>query len=119
MDIDVYADYLRSINPPTTSKALKTLPKKGGASTDCKNERQVHGCLWAPGVSLKIDGIKFFRKTMITCDNKVSEQIFVGKQELKMKAVEHCAMLEEEAMHLGTEEDVAAHVPDVKERKSH
>ena len=33
-------------------------------------------------------------------------------------SIEHCAMLEEDAVHLGTEADVSVHVPDIKGKKT-
>ena len=46
---------------------------------------------------------------MITCDEDLVGQIYVGSEELKVRSIGHCAMLEEDAMHLGTETDVSAH----------
>ena len=40
-------------------------------------------------------------------------QIYVGKEELKVRSIGHFAMLEEDAMHIGTEADVSAHVLDI------
>ena len=62
---------------------------------------------------LNIDGINIFTKTMITCDEDLAGQIYVGREELKVRSIGHCAMLEEGAMHLGTEADVSAHVLDI------
>ena len=47
---------------------------------------------------------------MITCDEDLARQIYVGRKELKVRLIGHSAMLEEEAMHIGTEADVSAHV---------
>ena len=55
---------------------------------------------------LNIDGINIYTKTMITCDEDLIGQIYVGKEELKVRSIGHCAMLEEDAMHIGTEADV-------------
>ena len=41
--------------------------------------------------------------TLITCDEDLVGQIYVGKQELKVRSIRHCAMLEEDALHIGTE----------------
>ena len=67
---------------------------------------------------LNIDGINIYRKTMITCDEDLVGQIYVGKEELKVRSIEHCAMLEEDAMHIGTEADVSAHVLDISGKKT-
>ena len=55
---------------------------------------------------------------MITCDEDLARQIYVGTEELKVRSIGHCAMLEEDAMHLGTEADVSAHVPDISRKKN-
>ena len=56
-----------------------------------------------------IDGINIYTKTMITCDEDLVGQIYVGREELEVRSIGHCAMLEEDAMHLGTEADVSAY----------
>ena len=69
-------------------------------------------------VMLNIDGINIYTKTMITCDEDLVGQIYVGKEELKVRSIGHCAMLEEDAMHIGTEADVSAHVLDISGKKT-
>ena len=58
-------------------------------------------------VMLNIDGINIYTKTMITCDEHLAGQIYVGREELKMRSIGHCATLKEDDMHLGTEADVS------------
>ena len=55
---------------------------------------------------------------MITCDEDLIGQIYVGKEELKVRSIGHCAMLEEDAMHIGTEADVTGHVLDISGKKT-
>ena len=43
---------------------------------------------------------------------------YVGKEELQVKLIGHCAMLEEDTMHIGTEADVSAHVLDIRGKKA-
>ena len=69
-------------------------------------------------VMLNIDGINIYTKTMITCDEDLIGQIYVGKEELKVRSIGHCAMLEEDAMHIGTEADVTGHVLDISGKKT-
>ena len=66
---------------------------------------------------LNIDGINIYTKTMITCDEDLAWQIYVGREELNVRSVGHCAMLEEDAMHLGTEAELSAQVPDISGKK--
>ena len=65
-----------------------------------------------------LDGINIFTKTMITCDEDLAGQIYVGREELNVRSIGHCAMLEEDAMHLGTKADVSAHVLDIIGKKT-
>ena len=67
---------------------------------------------------LNIDGVSIYAKTMITCDDDLACQIFLGREELKLGSIGHCSMLEEDVMHLGTDADVSAHVLDIKGKKT-
>ena len=55
---------------------------------------------------------------MITCDEDLAGKINVDREELKVRSNGHCAMLEEDAMHLGMEADVSAHVLDISGKKT-
>ena len=118
MHIDVYADYFNGISPQTTSRALRALLTRGGSRSIHVDNRytEAYGPL---EVMLNIDGINMYTKTMITCDEDLIGQIYVRKEELKVKSIGHCAMLEEDAMHIGTEADVSAHVLDISGKKTH
>ena len=63
---------------------------------------------------------KFLRKTNTSrgADEDLVGQIYVGKEELKVRSSGHCAMLEEDAMHIGMEADVSAHVLDISGKKT-
>ena len=108
MHIDVYADYLSAISPQTTSRALRALLTRGG-SKSVRLENRYTEAYGPHEVMLNIDGINIYTKTMITCDEDLAGQIYVGKEELKVGSIGHCAMLEEDTMHIGTEADVSAH----------
>ena len=66
-------------------------------------------------VLLTIDGVNIHTKTMIT---SLAGQIYVGREELKVRSIGHCAMLEEDVMHIGTETDVSAHVLDINGKRT-
>ena len=117
MHIDVYADYLSAINPQTTSRALRALLTRGG-SKSIRVENRYTEAYGPHEVMLSIDGINIYTKTMITCDEDLAGQIYVGKEELKVRSIAHCAMLEEDAMEIGTEADVTAHVLDISGKKT-
>ena len=117
MHIGVYADYLSGISPQTTSRALRALLMRGGSKSVRVDNRYTEA--YGPHeVMLNIDGINIYTKTMITCDEDLIGQIYVGKEELKVRSIGHCAMLEEDAMHIGTEADVTGHVLDISGKKS-
>ena len=110
--IDVYADYLSEISPQTTSRALRVLLTKGG-SKSVRVENRYTEAYDPHELMLNIDGINIYTKTMITCDEDLAGQIYVGREELKVRSIGHCAMLEEDAMHIRTKADVSAHVLDI------
>ena len=117
MHIDVYADYLICISPQTTSRALRALLTRGGSKSVRVDNRYTEA--YGPHeVMLNIDEINIYTKTMITCDEDLIGQIYVGKEELKVRSIGHCAMLEEDAMHIGTVADVTEHVLDISGKKT-
>ena len=115
--IDVYADYLSVISPQTTSRVLRALLKRGG-SKSVRVENRYTEAYGPHEVMLNIDGINIFTKTTITCDEDLAGQIYVGKEELKVRSIGHCATLEEDAVHIGTEAEVSAHVLDISGKKT-
>ena len=117
MHIDIYAYYLSGISPQTTSRALKALLTRGGSKSVRVDNRYTEA--YGPHeVMLNIDGINIYTKTMITCDEDLVGQIYVGKKELKVRSIGQCAMLEEDAINIGTEADVSAHVLNISGKKT-
>ena len=113
----MYADYLSCKSPQTTSRALRALLTRGGSKSVRVDNRYTEA--YGPHeVMLNIDGINIYTKTMITFDEELIGQIYVGKEELKVRSIGHCAMLEEDAMHIGTEADVTGHVLDISGKKT-
>ena len=117
MHIDVYADYLTAISPQTTSRDLRALLTRGG-SKSVRVENRYTEAYGPHEVMLNIDEINIYTKTMITCDEDLAGQIYVGKEELKVRSIGHCAMLEEDTVHIGTEADVSAHMLDISGKKT-
>ena len=117
MHIDVNADYLSAIIRQTTSRALRALLTRGGSKSVRVGNRYTKA--YGPHeVMLNIYGINIYTETMITCDEDLVGLIYVGKEELKVRSIGHCAMLEEDAMHIGTEADVSAHVLDISGKQT-
>ena len=113
MHIDVY---LSAISPQTTSKPLRAILTRGGGKS-VRVENRYTEAYGPHELILNIDGINIYTKTMISCDEDLAGQIYVGKEELKVRPNGHCAMLEEDTMHIGTEADVSAHVLDINGKK--
>ena len=84
--IDMYADYLSAICPQMTSRALRALLTRSG-SKSVRVENRYTEAYGPHEVMLNIDGIKIYTKTMITCDEDLAGQIYVGKQELKVRSI--------------------------------
>ena len=53
---------------------------------------------------------------MITSDDDLVGQNFMGREELKVRLIENCAMLEDDTLHLGTKADVSAHLLDISRK---
>ena len=117
MHIDVYANYLSAKSPQTNSRALRALLTRGG-SKSVRVENRYTEAYGPHEVMLNIDGINIYTKTMITSDEDLAGQIYLGKEELKVRSNGHCAMLEEDTMHIGTEADVSARALDISGKKT-
>ena len=96
---------------------MRSLLTRGG-SKSVRVENRYTEAYGPQEMMLNIDGINIYMKTMITCDEDLAGQIYVGREELKVRSIGHCAMLEEDAMHIGTEADVSAHVLDISGKKT-
>ena len=100
-----------------TSRALRALHTRGG-SKSVRVENRYTEAYGPHEVMLNIDGINIYTKTMLTCDKDLARQIYLGREQLKVRSIGHCAMLEENAMYIGTESDVSAHVHDISGKKT-
>ena len=115
--IDVYADYLSTVSPQTTSRAVRALLTRVSSKSVRVDNRYTEA--YGPHeVMLNIDDINIYTKTMVTCDEDLAGQIYVGREELKVRSIGHSAMLEEDAMHIGTEADVSGHLLDISGKKT-
>ena len=110
----------RSLSEPSDQTimhtALRALLRRGGSKSVRIDNRYTK--TYGPReVILKIDGRNIYRKTMITCDEDLAGQVFIAREELRVRSIGHCALLEENAMHQGKEADVSAHVLDLSGEK--
>ena len=114
--LDTYADYLRKVEPRTESKAVRAL-----LTTGCPRMKKLHGRyleVYGPyQVMLNVDGISIYTRTYVTTDSDQMGQIYLGEEELKVRRVGHDAMMEQDAVHIGYEADVTAHLLDTNGTK--
>ena len=116
MQLDIYADYLRQVEPRTESRAVRALLPTGGPRTMKLHRRFVE--VYGPyQVMLNVDGISIYTKTYVTTDSDKMEQIYLGQEELKVRRIGHDAMMEQDAVHIGYEADVTAHLLDNNGKK--
>ena len=68
-------------------------------------------------VMLNVDGISIYTRTYVTTDDDQIGQIYLGEEELKVRRIGHDAMIEQDAVHIGYEADVTAHLLDTNGTK--
>ena len=116
MLLDIYESYLRQVEPRTESRAVRALLTTGGPRTKKLHGRYVE--VYGPyQVMLNVDGIRICTRTYITTDSDQMEQIYLGQEELKVRRIGHEAMMEQDAVHIGYEADVTAHLLDSNAKK--
>ena len=86
MHIDVYADYLSAISRQTTSRALRALLTRGGRKS-VRVENRYTEAYGPHEVMVNIDGTNIYTKTMITRDEDLAGQIYVGREELQERSI--------------------------------
>ena len=114
--LDIYADYLKEKDPKLDSSAVRALLTTGGPRLMKVDGHyiDVHGPY---PILMNVDGINIYTKAHITDANDQIGRIYIGQEELKVRRIGHNAMLEQDAVHIGCEADLAAHVLDVQGRQ--
>ena len=116
MHLDTYADYLRQVEPRTESRAVRALLTTGGSRTKKLHGRYVE--VYGPyQVMPNVDGISIYTRTYVTTDSDQIGQIYLGEEGLKVRRIGHDAMKEQDAVHIGYEADVTAHLIDTNGKK--
>ena len=116
MHLDTYADYLRQVEPRTESRAVRALLTMDGPRMKKLHLRYVE--VYGPyQVMLNVDGISIYARTYVTTDCDQIGQIYLGEEELKVRRIGHDAMIEQEAVHIGYEANVTAHLLDTNGKK--
>ena len=117
MHLDTYADYLRQVEPRTESRAVRALLTTGGPRIKKLQGRYVE--VYGPyQVMLSVDGISIYTRTYVTTDSDQIGQIYLGEDEFKFRRIGHDAMIEQDAVHIGYEADVTAHLLDTNDKKN-
>ena len=111
--LDIYADYLREKDPKLDSRAVRALLTTGGPRPMRVDGHyiEVHGPY---PILMNVDGINIYTKTHVTDASDQVGRIYIGQEKLKVRRIGHNAMLEQNAVHIDCEADLAAHVLDVK-----
>ena len=114
--LDIYADYLREKDPKLDSRAVRALLTTGGPRQMRVDGHyiEVHGPY---PILMNVDGINIYTKAHVTDASDQVGPIYIGQEELKVQRIGHIAMLEQNAVHIGCEADLAAHVLDVQARQ--
>ena len=116
MHLDTYADYLRQVEPRTESRAVRAILTTGGPRIKKLHGRYVE--VYGPyQVMLNVDGISIYTRTVTTDSDQIG-QIYLGEEELKVRRIGHDATMEQDAVHIGYEADVTAHLLDTNGKKS-
>ena len=66
---------------------------------------------------LNVDGISIYTRTYVTTDDDQMGQIYLGEEELKVRRIGQDAMMEQDAVDIGYEADVTAHLLDTNGTK--
>ena len=111
MHLDTYADYLRQVEPRTESRAVRALLTMGGPRTKKLHGRYVE--VYGPYQEmLNVDGISIYTRACVKTDSDQIGQIYLGEEDFKVRRIGHDAMMEQDAVHIGYEADVTAHLLD-------
>ena len=114
--LDISADYLREKDPKLDSRAVRALLTTGcpGLMRVDEHYIEVHGPY---PILMNVDGINIYTMAHVTDATDQIGRIYIGQEELKVRRIGHNAMLEQDAVHIGCEADLAAHVLDVQGRQ--
>ena len=61
-------------------------------------------------ILMNVDGINLHTKAHIRSANDQVGQFYIDQEELKVRRLEHNAMLEQDAVHISCEFDLVAHI---------
>ena len=114
--LDIYADYLREKDPKLDSRAVRALLTTGRPRLMRVNGHYIDVRGPYP-ILMKMDSINIYTNAHVTDASDQVGRIYIGQEEMKVRRIGHNAMLERDAVHIGCEADLAAHVLDVQGRQ--
>ena len=95
---------------------MSSVVDNGGPRTKKLHGRYVE--VYGPyQVMLNVDGISIYTRTFVTSDSDQIGQTYLGQEELKVCRIGHDAMMEQDAVRIGYDADVTAHLQDTKGKK--
>ena len=112
--LDISADYLRDKEPNLDSRSVRALLTTGGPRLMTVDGHYLE--VYGPYPILK-KGLNFYTKAYVTNLNDQVGRIYIGREELKVRRIGHNAMLEQDAVHIGCQAHLAAHILDVRGRQ--
>ena len=116
VQLDIYANYLKEKDRKLDSRVVRALLTTGGPRLMRVDGHyiEVHGPY---PILMNVDGIKIYTKAHVTDASDQIGRIYIGQEALKVRRIGHNAMLEQDAVHISCEADLAAHVLDVQGRQ--
>ena len=115
--LDIYADYFREKGPNFDSGAVRASLTTGGLRLMRVDGHYIEVYGVYP-ILMNVDCINFYTKTHVTNASDQVGQIYIDREELKVRRIGHNAMLEQDTVHIGCELNLAAHVLDVQGKLS-
>ena len=107
---------LRQKHPKLDSRVVRALLTTGGPRL-----RKVDGHyieVYGPyPILMNVDGINIHTKAHVTDASDQVGRIYISREELTVQRIRHKDMLEQDAVNIGCEADLAAHVLDVQGRQ--
>ena len=98
------------------SRAVRALFTTGGPRLMRKDGHYIE--VYGPySILMNVDGINIHTKAHMTNSSDQVGGIYIGREEFKVRLIGHNAMLEQDAVHIACEADLAAHILNVQGRQ--
>ena len=109
LHLDFYEDYLRQKDPKLDSRAVRALLKTGGPRLMKVDGHYIE--VYGPyPILMNVGGLNIYTKAHVTDESDQVGRICIGREEPKVRRIGHNAMLEQDAVHIGCEADLAVQI---------